>query len=73
MEIAIPAVLLLASLAGLVAGRREAPLLSLAALPLLLLLLGPEAGALAALATAGLALGVQLHGVVAESTLTRAG
>ena len=59
-------VLITASLAGLTAGRWSTLLPALAAIPACALLLGPEAGVLAALATAGLAAGVHMHRVVAE-------
>jgi hypothetical protein len=73
MAVAIPAVLLLASLVGLATGRWEALLVPVTAVPALLLLLGPEAGAFAGLAAAGLAAGIQLHRVVAENSVPRAG
>jgi hypothetical protein len=59
-------VLLLGSFAGLLTGRWIAALPLLAVIPPATLLVGPDAGALGALAAAGLIAGVQLHHVVAE-------
>ena len=59
-------VLLTATLAGLAAGRWRTLLLALPAVPACALLLGPESGALAILAAAGLAAGVHMHRVVAD-------
>ena len=73
MAVVVLMVLLLSAFAGLAAGRWRALLATLPAIPACLLLLGPEAGALAALDAAGLAAGVYLHRVVAETTLPRAG
>ena len=73
MAVVVPAVLLLSTFTGLVAGRWQVLLAAAAAIPACLLLLGPEPGDLSVLASAGLALGVQLHRVVAETTLPSAG
>jgi hypothetical protein len=67
VAVIVPTVLLLSSLTGLMVGRRRALALTLAAIPACALVLGPDAGALAALATTGLAAGVHLHRVVAET------
>jgi hypothetical protein len=61
-------VLLLASLTGLVVGRWQAFALAVAAVPACAVLLGPDLGLLAALAATGTAIGVQLHGVVADAS-----
>jgi hypothetical protein len=66
MAVIVLMVLLAAALTGLGLGRRRAALATLAAIPACALALGPEAGALAALTTAGLAAGAHLHRVVAE-------
>jgi hypothetical protein len=71
MAVVVPAVLLLSTFAGLAAGRWQILPAVAALIPAALLLLSPEAGALTALGLAGVALGVQLHRVVAESTLPR--
>jgi hypothetical protein len=59
--------LLIASFAGLLAGRWRALLSVVPAIPLCALLAGPVAGAVAVLAAAGMGAGVRLHHVVAES------
>ncbi|MBA3263360.1 MAG: hypothetical protein H0T69_13010 [Thermoleophilaceae bacterium] len=58
--------LMLGSFAGLLIGRWTAALPFAAGLPAVALLVGPEAGAVGALAAAGLLAGVHLHRVVAE-------
>jgi hypothetical protein len=58
--------LMLGSFAGLLIGRWAAALPFAAAIPAAALLAGPEAGAVGALAAAGLLAGVHLHRVVAE-------
>ena len=68
MALIVLMVLLLASLTGLVVGRWQLVGLTLAAIPACAVLLSAEAGLLAALAAAGTAIGVQLHGAVAESS-----
>ena len=60
--------LMFGSLAGLVIGRWVAALPLAAAAVGAAALLGPEAGAVGALAAAGLLAGVHLHRVVAEVT-----
>lgn len=72
MALIVLMVLLFASLAGLVMGRWQAFGLALAAVPACAVLLGPGVGLLAALAAAGTAIGVQLHGVVADASEGRA-
>jgi hypothetical protein len=73
MAVVVPAVLLISTLAGLTAGRWQLVPAAMAAVAAAALLLGLEAGAVAGVGAAGLALGVQLHRAVAESTLPRAG
>jgi hypothetical protein len=63
--------LLLGSFGGLVIGRWAAVLPLVAAIAPAALVAGPEAGALGALAAAGLLAGVQLHRVVAEQYAPR--
>jgi hypothetical protein len=59
--------LLFGSFAGLVVGRWVAALPFAAAIPAAGVALGPEAGAVAGLAAAGLVAGLHLHRVVAEA------
>jgi hypothetical protein len=63
--------LMLGSFAGLLIGRWTAALPFAAAIPAAALLAGPEAGAVGALAAAGLLAGVQLHRAVAEQFAPR--
>lgn len=72
MAIVVCAVLLLSTFAGLAAGRWQILPAAAALIPAAVILVSAEAGALAALAVAAVAVGVQLHRVVAESTLPRA-
>jgi hypothetical protein len=65
--------LLLSAFAGLAAGRRRAVAAALIAVIPCALLGGPETAGLALLAASGLAAGVHLHRVVAESSVPRAG
>lgn len=60
--------LMLGSLAGLVIGRWVAALPVVAAAVTAAAVVGPDAGAVGALAAAGLLAGVHLHRVVAEVT-----
>jgi hypothetical protein len=64
-------VLLLSSLVGLVVGRWRALALVIPATLACALTLGAEVGMLATFGAAGMALGVHLHGVVAEQTSDR--
>jgi hypothetical protein len=66
MAVIAPLVLLLGSFAGLLVGRFAVVLPVLAAVVPAALVAGPEAGAVGALAAAGLVAGVQLHRAVAE-------
>jgi hypothetical protein len=66
-------VLLLSAFAGLLAGRRRAIVPAAIAVIPCAVVGGPEAAALALLASAGLTAGVHLHRVVAESSVPRAG
>ena len=68
MAIAVLLLLLLSAFAGLAAGRRRAVVPAIAAVIPCALLGGAEIAGLALLATAGLAAGVHLHRVVAESS-----
>ena len=63
--------LMLGSFAGLLIGRWAAALPFAAAIPTAALLAGPEAGAVGALAAAGLLAGVHLHRAVAEQFAPR--
>jgi hypothetical protein len=63
--------LLLGSCAGLVIGRWTAVLPLAAAIAPAAVVAGPEAGAVGALATAGLLAGVHLHRIVAEQYAPR--
>jgi hypothetical protein len=67
MAVAVLLLLLLSAFAGLAAGRRRAVIPAIAAVVPCALLGGPETAGLALLAAAGLAAGVHLHRVVAES------
>lgn len=71
MAVVALTVLLIASFAGLAVGRWKALGAALPAVPACALLLGPEAGAIALLAFAGLVAGVHLHRVVAEVSVPR--
>ena len=73
MALAALLLLLLSAFAGLAAGRRRAVAAAAIAVIPCGLLGGPETAGLALLAAAGLAAGVHLHRVVAESSLPRAG
>ena len=73
MAVAVLLLLLLSAFVGLVAGRRRVVAAAAAAVVPCALLGGPETAGLALLAAAGLAAGVHLHRVVAESSLPRAG
>jgi hypothetical protein len=55
-----------AALAGLVVGRHAVVVPLLGAVSVATIAAGPEAGALGVLSTAGFALGVHLHKVIAE-------
>jgi hypothetical protein len=63
--------LLIATFAGLAAGRWRALLPVLPAVPLCALLAGPLAGAVAALAALGMAAGVRLHRVIDDASAPR--
>jgi hypothetical protein len=69
MAVAVLLLLLLSAFAGLVAGRRWVVVAAAIAVIPCALVGGPETAALAVLATAGLAAGVHLHRVVADTTL----
>jgi hypothetical protein len=73
MAVPVLLLLLLSAFAGLAAGRRRAVAAPAIAVIPCALLGGPETAALAVLAAVGLAAGVHLHRVVAESSLPRAG
>ena len=73
MPVAVLLLLLLSAFAGLAAGRwRVVAAAALAVVPCALLG-GPDFAGLALLVAAGLAAGVQLHRVVAEASVPRAG
>ncbi len=72
MAVVVCAVLLISTFAGLAAGRWQVLPALAALIPAAVLVAGLEAGALTALSLAGVALGIQLHRAVAESTLPRA-
>ena len=67
MAIAVLLLLLLSAFAGLATGRRRAVFAAAAAVIPCALLGGPATAGLALLAAAGLAAGVHLHRVVAET------
>jgi hypothetical protein len=73
MTVLVLTVLLGSAFVGLAAGRWQAVVAPLAAVPPCAVLGGAEAAALALLATAGLAAGVHLHRAVADNTVPRAG
>lgn len=68
MAVAVLLLLLLSAFAGLAAGRRRVVIPAIAAVIPSALLGGAEIAGLAILAATGLAAGVHLHRVVAEST-----
>ena len=67
MAIAVLLLLLLSAFTGLAAGRRRAVLPAVAAVIPCAVLGGPETAGLALLAATGLAAGVHLHRVVADT------
>jgi hypothetical protein len=73
MALSVLLLLLLSAFAGLVAGRRLAVLPAVAAVIPCAVLGGAATAGLALLAAAGLAAGVHLHRVVAETSVPRAG
>jgi LytS/YehU family sensor histidine kinase len=73
MAVAVLLLILLSAFAGLVAGRRSVVAAAAIAVIPSALLGGPEIAGLALLAAAGLAAGVHLHRVVAETSVPRAG
>jgi hypothetical protein len=73
MALVVPLLLLLSAFAGLAAGRRRAVVVAALAVIPCAVVGGPETAGLALLASAGLAAGVHLHRVVAESSAPRAG
>jgi hypothetical protein len=68
MTVAVLLLLLLSAFAGLAAGRRRAVIPAVAAVIPCALLGGVDIAALAVLSAAGLAAGVHLHRVVAETS-----
>jgi hypothetical protein len=68
MAVAVLLLLLLSAFAGLAAGRRRAVIPAVLAIIPCALLGGAETAGLAVLAATGLAAGVHLHRVVAESS-----
>jgi hypothetical protein len=73
MALVVLLLLLFSAFAGLVAGRRRAVAIAAMAVIPCAVVGGPETAGLALLASAGLAAGVHLHRVVAESSAPRAG
>jgi hypothetical protein len=73
MALVVLLLLLLSALAGLAAGRRRVVVAAALAVIPCAVVGGPEMAGLALLAAAGLACGVHLHRVVAESSVPRAG
>ena len=73
MAVVVPSLLLLSAFAGLAAGRRRAVAIAAMAVIPCAIVGGPETAGFALLASAGLAAGVRLHRVVAESSAPRAG
>lgn len=69
MAVVALTVLLLAAFAGLAVGRWRMLAGALPAVPACALLLGPEAGLVAALGLAGLVAGVHLHRLVADTAM----
>ena len=72
MAVIVLSLLLLSAFAGLAAGRRRAVALAAMAVIPCAIVGGSETAGLALLASAGLAAGVHLHRLVAESSAPRA-